>query len=284
MHNIWVSRTSTTILILKRQIVLAGENRMGDWQFWILRGFLNYWEILGCVKQADWASLHLLFLIIFTLLEFPCCAKSCPGESLLPRSNLFAWGNWGRVILTCKRRGHMLHANERATAQSKQIFPLPRAFLLLLYRISWGFRVSHTFPLGSLTPAAHPAPGGSCGEAAQAPWGAVQGRPCHWSCAGRSGCWRCKGWATLSSGSLPQPGGFQGPASGRAGPKPPSWAASLGVCCSQVLPLENWLLCAGSNFLMLFNTHYCIPIVKGPRPVLIQDLDTGSLWCYKHHF
>lgn len=177
MHNIWVSRTSTTILILKRQIVLAGENRMRDWQFWILRGFLNYWEILGCVKQADWASLHLLFLIIFTLLEFPCCAKSCPAESLLPRSNLFAWGNWGRVILTCKRRGHMLHANERATAQSKQIFPLPRAFLLLLYRISWGFGVSHTFPLGSLTPAAHPAPGGSCGEAAQAPWGAVRDGP-----------------------------------------------------------------------------------------------------------
>lgn len=143
MHNIWVSRTSTTILILKCQIALAGENRVDDGQFWILRGFLNYWEILGYVKQADWASFHLLFLIIFTLSEFPC-AKSCPGASLLPRSNLFAWGNWGRVILTRKRRGHMLHANERATAQSRQIFfffsPLPQALLLLLNRISWGSR------------------------------------------------------------------------------------------------------------------------------------------------
>lgn len=137
MHNIWVSRTSTTILILKCQIVLAGENRVDDGQFWILRGFLNYWEILGYVKQADWASFHLLFLIIFTLSEFPCCAKSCPGASLLPRSNLFAWGNWGRVILTRKRRGHMLHANERATAQSRQIlffffFPCPRHFCCCL--------------------------------------------------------------------------------------------------------------------------------------------------------
>lgn len=116
MHNIWVSRTSTTILIFKCQVVLAGENRLDDGQFWILRGFVSYWEILGCVKQADWASFHVLLLIIFTLLEFPCCAKSCPGVSLLPRSNLSACGNWGRVILTCKRRGHMLHANERATA------------------------------------------------------------------------------------------------------------------------------------------------------------------------
>lgn len=93
-------------------------------------------------------------------------------------------------ICCMQMRGPQLRAN--------RFFPCPGAFLLLLYRISWGFRVSHTFPLGSLTPAAHPAPGGSCGEAAQAPWGAVQGRPCHWSCAGRSGCWRCKGWATLA--------------------------------------------------------------------------------------
>lgn len=136
MHNIWVSRTSTTTLILKCQIVLAGENRVDDGQFWILRGFLSYWEILGYAKQADWASFHLLFLIICTLLEFPCCAKSCPGVSLLPRSNLFTWGNWGRVILTCKRRRHMLHANDRAQLGADWFFfflsPCPRQFCCCL--------------------------------------------------------------------------------------------------------------------------------------------------------
>lgn len=81
-----------------------------------------------------------------------------------------------------------------------------------------------------------------------------------------------------------QPGPLQGPAVGKAGPRPPARPVSLAICCSQVLTLENWLLCTGSNFLMLFNTRYCIHIVKGPHPVLIQDLDTGSLWCYKHHF
>lgn len=35
---------------------------------------------------------------------------------------------------------------------------------------------------------------------------------------------------------------------------------------------------------MLFNTRYCIRIVKGPHPVPIQALDTESLRCYKHHF
>lgn len=119
----------------------AGRGKQGGW--WTVldtQRFPELWEILGCVKQADWASFHLLFWIIFTPLEFPCCAKCCPAVSLLPRSHLFAWGNWGRVILTCKRRRHMLHANERASAKSRQIFPpcLPQALLLLPKRISRG--------------------------------------------------------------------------------------------------------------------------------------------------
>lgn len=186
MHNIWVSRTSTTILILKCQIVLAGENRVDDGQFWILRAFLKYWEILGYVKQADWASFHLLFLIIFTLSEFPCCAKSCPGASLLPRSNLFAWGNWGRVILTRKGRGHMLHANERATAQSRQIFffsPCPRHFCCCLTGFP-GDLDQHFHNRVSKVWLSHPAKQGQSGEQVRLR-GAEQRQPSHSSCLWR---------------------------------------------------------------------------------------------------
>lgn len=144
---------------------------------------------------------------------------------LLPRSNLFAPGNWGRVILTCKRRGHMLHANERVRAQSKQIFPLPGAFPSSLCRLPPTQRV----PQPPLPPGV---------QAVLVLLGLQEGLP----------------------------------------------PALCALCCSQVLTLENWLLGTGSNFLMLFNTRYCIPIVKGPHPVLIQDLDIGSLWCYKHRF
>lgn len=277
MHNIWVSRTSTTILILKCQIVLAGENRVDDGQFWIPRGFLKYWEILGYVKQADWASFHLLFLIIFTLSEFPCCAKSCPGASLLPRSNLFAWGNRGRVILTRKWRGHMLHANERATAQSRQIFfPLcPRHFCCCLTGFP-GDLDQHFHNRVSKAWLPQPAIQGQQGKRVrdtdQNFGGEGQGALVAQSLS------PTEPWAHL------EPGWPERLAWGKAGPRPPAWPASLETCCSQVLTLENWLLCTGSNFSMLFNTCYCIHIVKGPHPVLIQDLDTESLWCYKHHF
>lgn len=217
MHNIWVSRTSTTILILKCQIVLAGENRVDDGQFWILRGFLNYWEILGCVKQADWASFHLLFLIIFTLSEFPC-AKSCPGASLLPRSNLFAWGNWGRVILTRKRRGHMLHANERATAQSRQIFffPCPRHFCCCLTGFPGDLDQHFHNRVSSLTPPpSHP----------RAAWGAGQAPGC---CA-----------ETAQPRFLPFQGEGEDAAGGCKGSAPPSTEFTLSQADSRDLPGEK---------------------------------------------
>lgn len=131
--------------------------------------------------------------------------------------------------MTRKRRGHMLHANERARAQSKQIFPLPGAFPLWLSR---------------------PPP-----RTQRVPQPRLPAQP-----PGVQAVLALRG---LQEGLPP---------------------ALCALCCSQVLTLENWLLRTGSNFLMLFNTRYCIPIVKGPHPVLIQDLDTGSLWCYKHRF
>lgn len=106
-------------------------------------------------------------------------------------------------------------------------------------------------------------------------------------CPGRSRC-------GFPGPPPPDPAGPSAPAA-RAAPRGAGSVGAAGLreglppalcalCCSQVLTLENWLLRTGSNFLMLFNTRYCIPIVKGPHPVLIQDLDTGSLWCYKHRF
>lgn len=102
---------------------------------------------------------------------------------------------------------------------------------------------------------------------------------------GRRGCcWWLQRLSPTEHGVHLEPGWLERPAWGKAGPRPPAQPASLAICCSQVLTLENWLLCTGSNFSMLFNTCYCIHIVKGPHPVLIQDVDTESLWCYKHHF
>lgn len=182
MHNIWVSRTSTTILILKCQIVLAGENRVDDGQFWILRGFLNYWEILGYVKQADWASFRLLFLIIFTLLEFPCCAKSCPGVSLLPDliflleaigAGLF-WHANEEDICCMQMRGPQLRAD-------RFFFPCPRHFCCCLTGFPGDLDQHFHIRVSKLCLPIQP-PEGSGREAGQAPLGGVQRQPSQGSC------------------------------------------------------------------------------------------------------
>lgn len=158
-------------------------------------------------------------------------------------------------------------------------FPCPRHFCCCLTGFPGDLdqhfhnRVSKAW----LPPPSHP----------RAAWGGGQSQPSRAPAfaGGRTGscCWLqrlspTEHWAHL------EPGWLERLAWGKAGPRPPAWAASMAICCSQVLTLENWLLCTGSNFSMLFNTCYCIHIVKGPHPVLIQGLDTESLWCYKHHF
>lgn len=108
--------------------------------------------------------------------------------------------------MTCKRRGHMLHANERASAKSRQIFtpptttPRPRHFCCCLRGFP-GDRDGHFHIRVSKFWLPIQPRKGSRGEAGQAPLGARTDSPATSPAfrGGGTGAGCCKGSAPPSS-------------------------------------------------------------------------------------